>query len=260
MGGGLESAGLKIDRANHHANALKATMLKWLEDRPYELSLDGDDKTGELVARIHINRQPPPEWSILLGEIVYGLRSALDHAVYALSTPAGGQPPNGTEFPIFKDEPLFRNQNRPGGLWKARGLSPAALTVVEEIQPFHASGKSEGHPLWVLHELCNIDKHRSLNLTNTALGASKLTVTPSGGVTLRASQITADGPVQDGTELARWAVDVASKGKIELDGEIGIDVAFDEAGPAKGEIVRHGLDLLGNSVKSIVARLRDTAP
>jgi hypothetical protein len=254
----LQSAWLKIERANQHANALDATIQRWLEDRPYSVSLDIDGKTGEQVCRIHVIRTPPMEWSVVIGEAIHGLRTALDHAVYALSS-LDGEPPGGTEFPIFKDEPLFRNTNRPGGLRKIRGLRDPAREVVESVQPFHHSGgEPERHLLWVLHQLSNADKHRSLNLTSAFLGQSEMTLEADGGVALKRIEIPERGPVEDGTELARWAVAVSGEGKVELKGQIAYCVAFDEAGPAKGEPVKSSFDMLGNGVKSIVGMLAKT--
>jgi hypothetical protein len=255
----LSSARLKIARANHHAKALKTAIDAWLKDRPYEVTLDKDPETGEQVCRIHVLRHPPPEWSILIGEIVYGLRSALDHAVYGLSAPPGGDPPNGTEFPIFKDEAMFRNTNRPGGLWKARGLSPAALSVVDSVQPFrHGGQEPDRHLLWVLQELCNVDKHRMLNLSSTALGAMNLTLEAEGSVQVQRSKVREDGPIEDGAEMVRWSVIASGEGKVEMNGQIAVDVAFNEAGPAKGERVKGGLDMLGGAVGSIVGMLGET--
>jgi hypothetical protein len=259
MGGDpLQSAWLKIERANQHANVLDATIQRWLEDRPYGLSLDVDREAGEQVCRIHINRAPPLEWSVVIGEAIHGLRTALDHAVYALSG-LGGEPPSGTEFPIFKDEPMFRNTNRPGGLWKIRGLRDGAREVVESVQPFHhEGGEPEIHLLWVLLQLSNADKHRSLNLMSAFLGQSELSLEANGGVTLKRSKVPASGPVKDGAELARWAVAVRGEGKVQMKGQIAYGVAFDEAGPAKGEPVKSSFDKLGNGVKSIVQMLADT--
>jgi len=254
----LQSAWLKIERANQHANALDATIQRWLGDRPYRLSLDADGETGEQVCRIHVVRTPPLEWSVVIGEAIHGLRTALDHAVYALSG-LHGEPPSGTEFPIFKDEPMFRNTNRPGGLWKIRGLGDATREVVESVQPFHhGGGEPERHLLWVLHQLSNADKHRSLNLTSAFLGQSEITLEADGGVTLKRTQIGASGPVKDGAELARWSVAVSDEGKVELKGQIAYGIAFDEAGPAKGEPVKSSFDMLGNGVKSIMKMLSDT--
>lgn len=258
MADSLQGAWLKIERANQHANALDATIQRWLEDRPYSLSLDVDAETGEQVCRIHVVRHPPLEWSVVIGEAIHGLRSALDHAVYALSG-LKGEPPSGTEFPIFKDEPMFRNTNRPGGLWKIRGLGDAAREVVESVQPFHHSGgEPERHLVWVLHQLSNADKHRSLNLTSAFLGQSEVTLESDGGVVLKRQEISESGPVEDGAELARWSVAVRGEGKVELKAKIAYGVAFDEAGPAKGEPIKSSFDMLGNGVKSIVGMLAKT--
>ncbi|MEP6815737.1 MAG: hypothetical protein ABI873_09325 [Marmoricola sp.] len=42
-------------------------------------------------------------------------------------------------------------------------MTPAALTVIEDLQPYQAKDPA-AHPLHVLTELWNIDKHRHLHL------------------------------------------------------------------------------------------------
>jgi hypothetical protein len=255
----LQSSWLKIERAEQHAKALFATVDHWLADRPYALTLDVDQTTGEQVCRIHVKREPPMEWSVVIGEAIHGLRTALDLAVYSLSASDSGEPLRGTEFPIFINEPKFRNTNRPGGLWKIRGLSDAARKVVESVQPFHqGEGEPERHLLWVLHQLNNADKHRSLNLTSAFLGQNEVTLEADGAVTLQRTQIGGNGPVEDGAELARWSVDVSGSGKVELKGQIAYGVAFDRAGPAKGEPIQSSFHMLGNGVKSVVRMLAET--
>lgn len=251
----LDSAHLKVDRANQHANALKATIERWLEDRPYSISFHAEGDTGQQAFLIHIEREPPPEWSVVIGEAVYNLRSALDHAVYALSS-LDGDPPDGTEFPIFKDCERFESTSRPGGRWKARGLRQDALAVVESVQPFHHGQDPEIHPLWVLQEFSNIDKHRTLNTTGGVFGTRNLKLSPSGDIRIKNVEIRGDGPVTDGAELARWSVE-GTQGQVQMEGEIAYDVAFDEAGPGKQEPVRNGLDLLGTTVKSILRMLAE---
>jgi hypothetical protein len=259
VGDPLESARLKVDRANSHARALKAEIERWLEDDPYSLTVDEDSETGEEVCVIHIARRPPIEWSLIIGEIVYGLRSALDHAVFALSTPAGGgSPPRGTEFPIFIDKPKFPSTDRPGGLWKIRGLGDVARKGIEAIQPFNSTGEDpRAHPFWVLQELCNSDKHRLLNMTGGIFGASQLDLRTSGDLRIERIEVRGDGPVEDGDALARWRF-LGGKGQVTLDGDIAYDVAFDQAGPAKGERVGNGIDILGTAVNSTIATLAKT--
>lgn len=204
---------------------------------------------------------PPPVWSVVLGEVVYGLRSALDHAVYALSGLEGGAPPSGTEFPIFKDESEYLNVRRPGGLWKARGLGTNALAVVESVQPFHHGKDPLRHPLWVLQGLCNADKHRLLNTTGAVFDLSKFEFSLSGNVRFKAVEVRSEGPVENGTELARWTIDATpqSKGQMDMEISIGYGVSLDEAGPAKGEPIGDALKTLGTTVKSVLAMLAKTA-
>jgi hypothetical protein len=111
--------------------------------------------------------------------------------------------------------------------------------------------------LWVLHQLSNADKHRSLNLIGTALGLSNLSLEADGGVTVKHMKVSEDGPVKDGAELARWSVAVIGNGKVQMNGEIAYGIAFDEAGPAKGEPIQSSFHMLGNGVKSIVRMLAE---
>jgi hypothetical protein len=187
------------------------------------------------------------------------LRSALDHAVFALSSSRGDEPPAGSEFPIFLEDRKFRATTRPGGLWKIRAVPTEAQRVIESVQPFHqGDGEPERHPLWVLHQLNNADKHRTLNLIGAAVGLSGLRLEADGGVEIVRSSLRADGAVREGDELARWSVRATHRGKVQMQGEIGYTVAFDVNGPAMGEPVRSSFHMLGNGVKSIVAMLTDS--
>lgn len=53
-------------------------------------------------------------------------------------------------------------------------MSPDAVALVGEAQPYRS--KRTNHPeydeLWVLHELCNTDKHRALHLTSLGFGGA----------------------------------------------------------------------------------------
>jgi hypothetical protein len=64
-------------------------------------------------------------------------------------------------------------------------MSSDAVALVEEAQPYR--GTRTNHPkydaLWVLHELCNTDKHRALHLTSLGFkGASTRGEVPIAGL------------------------------------------------------------------------------
>src|SRR5262249_41682639 len=53
--------------------------------------------------------QAPPILSILVGETIYNLRSALDYLAYELVYLDGGKPKSDTNFPIIDTEKQWRN-------------------------------------------------------------------------------------------------------------------------------------------------------
>jgi hypothetical protein len=151
--------------------------------------------------------------------------------------------------------------NRGRSLIKVEGMNVSAIwphgAFIESVQPFHHEQDTRAHALWVLQELGNADKHRLLNTTGATLGMRGFQVQHQGGVAIKTSFVRGDGPVTDGAELARWQIEqpLLAAGQVTVEGDIAYDVAFEEAGPARGESVRHGLDMLGTAVKSILATL-----
>jgi hypothetical protein len=109
--------------------------------------------------------------------------------------------------------------------------------------------------LWVLQQLCNIDKHRFLHVTNLVTGASKFQLEVEGNLPVETLYIRPDGPVEDGTILARWQVGNGTQGakaKVRVKGNVSYAIAFDDrSGPAAGYYVRNGLTELGETVGAI---------
>ena len=106
--------------------------------------------------------EAPIEWSVRIGEILYNLRSALDHLVWQLVLANGEKPGRHNEFPIVNDASEW-GQARGR---KLKGISQAAAARIERLQPYTGG---IGFPFNVfafrtLRTLCNIDKHRHLML------------------------------------------------------------------------------------------------
>jgi hypothetical protein len=53
---------------------------------------------------------------------------------------------------------------------RLRGVSPEAITVIQSLQPYHDGKGSDATMLSVLDDLCNINKHRRVLLTNLSCG------------------------------------------------------------------------------------------
>ena len=99
--------------------------------------------------------------------MVHDLRSALDHLAWQLVEANGGTPRDRpgepqTAFPIRTEAPK-------NGLRIHGDVAPAALEVVEALQPYNVSPESPADAvLWHLHRLDVIDKHHELLLARPA--------------------------------------------------------------------------------------------
>jgi hypothetical protein len=85
-----------------------------------------------------------------------------------------------SEFPIFGDEDSkgttgvgsarFNRLDkasspvRGSGIYKIRGMDPLAQAEIEKLQPYHRGNGYKAHPLWLLHDLDRISKHRLLHV------------------------------------------------------------------------------------------------
>jgi hypothetical protein len=85
-------------------------------------------------------------------------------------------------------------------------------------------------------------------------GASILKLSADAHVGVQILEVRQDGPVEDGTKLARWRVGPPpwQSGSVTLEGDISYEVAFDPAGPARGAPVVPALDVLGRYVLAVV--------
>jgi len=161
----LDGARLKFARACDHLKTLNDCVQGFNKTDSCTLVPELNEQTGECVLRVKILKSPPIEWAILIGEVAHSLRSALDHMTWQLALSQTSTPYDKTEFPIFTDSALY---NRDGSR-SIRNLSVAQRAFVESLQPYHAGNGAKAHPLWLLHELDNTDKHRLLLVTNAAI-------------------------------------------------------------------------------------------
>ena len=102
------------------------------------------------------------DFAIRIGEIAYNLRSALDHLIWAVAAEHQVTLSRHHEFPIFRSEAQYRRAAQR----KLSGLPAEYTHAIEAVQPF-LSDSPTGRDLWMLQLVCNIDKHRHLNVVNT---------------------------------------------------------------------------------------------
>ena len=214
----------KLNRASKHIEDLGHATQAWLGTDAYSLRPEPDPHTGRTVIRAHITEPPHPEIAAILGDAVHNLRSTLDHLILELAVsnnrphPVPADIEGRSEFPIFPDmvgsktgsaafherQKKSREPTRASGLYKLRGLHQGAIEAIEGIQPYHRGTDYVKDPLWVVHELDRIDKHRRLNLTAYALRGFSMNPLP-GKTYIEHLVIEThgyEGPVQHGTKVA----------------------------------------------------------
>lgn len=161
----LQGVEAKIARAQKHLDLLEGERRKWGKphsDSAWATVVQFDHNAGkcEFVWRQH--KPTPIEWSVILGEFLYDLRSAMDHVARQLVIANGRKPTGRSEFPIFKDPGDFEGRSCP----KTQGMHAEVKRVMEEMQPFRVLPENPTATTpWLIHDLCNKDKHRLLNVT-----------------------------------------------------------------------------------------------
>lgn len=144
-----------------------------------------------------------------------------------------------SEFPIFIDRTKFKKRRKE----KIGAIDPRAQAKIEELQPYREQQSFPSvlarrhpeayHPLWLLHKLSNIDKHRKRHL---ALFAAPTVMYGGQNVEFADPVVRDSASIKDRAKVLSYrAVDPRSEVDVEFSFALG--VAFEEGPPAFGEPV-----------------------
>jgi hypothetical protein len=163
---GITSAKVKLVRAEKHLRAIKRCIAAYAASEPYKIVPKAKGKK-----KLNIPKSPPRQLTLLTGEMLYQMRSALDHLAFALVE----SNPNVTAIdPDWRDHCQFplrtrlpKNCSPPLAKRKFAsdlpGIADVPFAFVERLQPYYRLG-TINNALGFLADLSNIDKHRYLNL------------------------------------------------------------------------------------------------
>ena len=160
----------------------------------------------------------------------------------------------GSEFPIRHRGPM-----KPDVEEKKIGcIDPGAIVAINGMQPYHRGNGYTSDPLWQIHELNRIDKHRSL--TVCAAETRKEGVRQIGFLVdaeiVRAIQYGVASPALDlklNAVLFRWAGVVhAPRADMGLKPQLALEVVFGQGEPIAGEPVVPTLRALCDHVGNVV--------
>jgi hypothetical protein len=169
----LDGVQEKVGWANSHYACLRDEIHEWVQRHMHSEDTDFYPDAGIHVIRWEA-RPTPPLWSVMSGNIVHNLRSALDHLVWQMVLANGVEAPRegtgGNGFPIKRTPPgkgeTFESIFVANG--KLVGVHPDHIALIEDCQPYKIlskGGSPEQHVLAMLDKLWQIDKHRHLHFT-----------------------------------------------------------------------------------------------
>jgi hypothetical protein len=156
----LTGSWAKFDRANEHFKALNSEFARCFDadNRPLELASYFEPDTSSqliVVARIVSLLHT----GIILGDCLQNFRAALDYMVWQVVRDGGiCEPTDRTQFPFTNNEQQWRSAIGD----RLKGVPEPERTVIEHHQPKVYENLSAMHPMAVLAELTNQDKHRVL--------------------------------------------------------------------------------------------------
>ena len=155
---------LKIGRAKEHFSVLDTEIKAWVLTNPVTITRE-KDRVGlrhSIFAEV-INPPPLNRWSLVCGDLIHNLRSALDSILYGIAIcETGVNPPADEEvlqFPITGSPPKFSKQK-----YRIKSLSPAVQAAIESVQPYNRPHPQHPPVLELLGYLNNFDKHRTINV------------------------------------------------------------------------------------------------
>ena len=169
----LDGVGAKVMRSEANYQSLNKDAASWLSARAgghvvTAVKRVDDPELGDIsFFAENVPETPAWRWGTILGDVIHNLRSALDHLAFALADV--NAPDRGddriTLFPITQDKTDFDSKRR-----RLKFVSDRHVEMIEREQPWQRNDPSTvaDHPLSLLEELDNADKHRVLRVV--ALG------------------------------------------------------------------------------------------
>lgn len=148
---------LKLERAKVHAAHLNEAVQAFFATNPYRVGTKHDPASRKLVYFISDVQPTPDQLSLLVGDALQNLSTALDHLAYQIvCRDTNDAPPNprGIYFPIADDQSRYDAAKQT----KLFGATPAAIACFDALKPYRGGNDL----LWQLARLNNIEKHRLL--------------------------------------------------------------------------------------------------
>jgi hypothetical protein len=141
---------LKLERATEHLSTLQDQIDEWI-DATYRYVAELDPRSGKKHIFVQVLNAPPAAFRPIIGDCLHNLRSALDNLAYELAV---------AHHKCALPEPFHRKSEFPILRTRLAAYTQRRKYLFKRLQPYQRGAKYWVHPLWQLHHLNNLDKHR----------------------------------------------------------------------------------------------------
>jgi hypothetical protein len=258
VGSEFASCWLKIGRAHEHLDTLTSELSEWHRDDPYVVSSNSDANGSRYGFVVEIKAKPPLDrWSLIAGDCIHNLRSALDTALYALAVREnhGIDPANAgqLQFPICDTPEALAKQISQR---RMTGLSPKAQVWIERAQPYNRSYVHKPPLIRLLAEFDNLNKHRMMNLVLQHLSDAKIESRKISPADHSFKVHFVETPIQSGAEVASVIIDPPSANlDLKLTGSISVTVRHSPS--PSGECISSLHDVLAALITEVRGIIND---
>lgn len=243
----------KLARADEHLAALDAAAREFASRDPYSVAAEGErDRDRAYVARLKVREWPPLRLGLILGDVLYNWRSALDNMIHPLVRLNKHIPGRRSSFPIFDDEGDYERL----GVKRIRAVGKDHAAIIESLQPYPGRTDPTIAALALVNEHCNADKHAAIHpvfgaFTKPEDAARNMRREPiTAEFELRFDPVGFGKPLEDGMEVARITpIGKPPETKPKLYIDLPAEIAFGERG-----LALNALPTIRRHIHAVVAR------
>ena len=210
---------LSCDRQRRTSSSSLARVAKYLEASKAGFDYITDEQAGTVDVVLRAECEPPMVLGAIVGDVLHNLRSALAAIAWETCMRSGAGLTEKQERDIYF--PLtWEPEKWPDAAKRLIGVPAAQVQAFEYVQPWYFDEQvrksgfdiprefAQNEPLWQLHEMAKVDRHRTPHPLLARAGGTWLG-TPEGGETALAA--VDPPPWKPGKTILRWTVHPAKK-------------------------------------------------
>jgi hypothetical protein len=150
----FDSADFKVKRAQEHIGNLEKAFDRFIKTHPYTFHVGNDSDANTRGIEVRFGEAIPTMFSLILGDAIHNLRTALDHAAWELIGIDCGTQDRTTTFPVSRTQADYEAA--------CKGIKTLKDDTKKFFIALAAYPGGAGEKLYGLNRLDNADKHTIL--------------------------------------------------------------------------------------------------